>query len=267
MRERSSRAVCLVVAMVFSACGGGPEVAAESSTTVETVTTTSLVTTTSVAETTTTTAPVEPTPLRDVEGGTRSGIGWLAEPGLYVAYVDGRTVTLDMPEAFTYVPRRTDLILAPADISPGIRIISFALTPIEGVVRADQVGTQHEDSEVNQVTEPAPEALSDWLDNLSQVTTSSPITAEGAGWVADAWDVTVDDEAGETYSCAYGRCIGTLVPKNAAVYVAGHEFGFRIWQFGDAAEGLYGFGQSPLDSLDTANAFYDMVLSALSIEE
>lgn len=257
----------LVVALTAAACGTDTTQDDVSSTTPpDTTTTTTEETTTSTVPTTTPAEP-EPMPLRDVEGETRNGIGWLADPGLYVAYVDGRTITLDLPEAVTYVPRQSDLILAPADIPPGIRIISFALTPIEGVIQASHVGVQPDESRVSEVTEPAPEVLSDWLDAVSQLNTSSLSAAEGAGWVAQAWDVTVRPAAGETFSCTYGNCVATLVPKGAGAYIAGDAFGFRLWQFDGAAEGLYGFGQAPLEDLEAAEAFYQMVLSGLTVED
>ncbi len=264
-----NRLTVVMVGLVLLATGCGTDSARDhtaSTTPPETTTTTTEATTTSPAPTTTTTKP-EPTPLRDVEGETRNGIGWLAEPGIYVAYVDGRTITLDLPEAFTYIPRQTDLIVAPAEISPGIQIISFALTSIDGVIQPDQVGVAPEDSTVSEVTESAPETLSDWLDAVSQMNTSSLAAVEGADWVAQGWDVTVDPDAGETFPCPYGDCVATLVPDGAAVYIAGDAFGFRLWQFDGVAEGLYGFAQAPLDDLETAEAFYAMVLSGLTIED
>lgn len=268
MQRTRWSAVVMGLVLLATACGNDPAADGVSSTTPpETTTTTEETTSSTNPPTTTTTEPPEPTRLRDVEGETRSGIGWLAEPGLYVAYVDGRTITLDLPEAFTYIPRRTDLILAPADIPPGIQIISFALTSLEGVIQAAHVGAPPDDSTVSEVTESAPDLLSDWLDAVSQMNTSSLAAAEGADWVAQAWDMTVDPSAGETFPCPYGNCLATLVPKGAGVYIAGDEFGFRLWQFDGAAEGLYGFAQSPLDELDAAEAFYDMVLSGLKIED
>ena len=265
MRAAGSTIVGIGLALVVAGCGDSGS--AEVTTTRAAETTISLATTTTSEVTTTTTEqPSEPTALRDVEGGTQSGLGWLAEAGVYEAFVDGRTLTLDMPEPFTYIPRRNELLIAPAEVGPGIRIPVIAFAGLDGVVAPDQVGVQHDESTIGDATEPAPDDIATWLEAVSQLETTGLGPIDGEGWDAAVWDLTVNPEAGDTFSCPWGRCIESLVTTENSVYTIGDEFAFRLWQFGGAGQGLYALAQAPPDEADAALDFFDRVLDGLTIE-
>ena len=272
-----NRIVAMVlIALVGTACGAGQELAGPSSTatvnstTSSTVapTTTTSTTSTTAAPSTTTTAPVaEARSLSEVEGGTPSGVGWLAEPGLYEATVGQYTIRIDMPEAFTYIPTPgRALVLAPAGIPDnGWQVNLIALTPFVGVIPADQIGIhQPHDPIVPEIAEPIPQDLSTWLESIAQMTVEAAGATDGDGFTASSWNIIVDPESGPTFPCDYGQCLGVLAQEDSGVWVMGDEFGFRLWQFDGVGAGLIGFGQAPLEDLDGADGFYEMVMGGLS---
>lgn len=272
-----------IVAILLTALGGaacvagqdlaGPSSSAPATTTSTTSSTVDATTTTSTATTavpSTTTMPEPPAdarPLGEVEGGTASGVGWLAEPGLYEAIVGQYTIRIDMPEAFTYIPtQHHSLVLAPADIPDnGWQVNLIAFAPFVGVIPADQIGIhQPHDPIVPEVAEPIPQDLSSWLETIEQMTVEAAGTIEGDSFTAPSWNVTVDPDSQPSFACDYGQCLGVLAQEDSGVWVMGDEFGFRLWQFSGAGAGLIGFGQAPLEQLDMAHGFYEMVMGGLS---
>ena len=280
MSNRNRIVAIVLTALVGTACGAGQELAGPSSTAPAntTSTTSSTVapkattsTTSTTAESSTTTAPApaaEARSLSEIEGGTASGVGWLAEPGLYEATVGQYTIRIEMPEAFTYIPTPDRaLVLAPAGIPDnGWQVNLIAFTPFVGVIPADQIGIhQPHDPIVPDAAQPIPQDLSTWLGSINQMTVEAAGTTEGDSFIAHSWNVIVDPESGPTFPCDYGQCLGVLAQEDSGVWVMGDEFGFRLWQFDGAGDGLLGFGQAPLEHLDAADGFYEMVMGGLSL--
>lgn len=278
MRIRSHLLGPVLTALVIAACGGADSEPEESTSTFATIaiaststteaTNTTTPSTTSSTEAATTTTAMEARSLTDLEGGTANGVGWLAEPGVYEFELEGRTVRIDLAKPFTFVPTGPILTLAPADIpDTGFQINLFSLTGWAGVIPAEQTGIHPpHDPTVPEFTQPIPDSLADWIDTVPQMVSQPGPNYAGEGYSAMSWDISIDPTAGETFACDYGDCVGVLAHEDAGVFVMGDDFGFRLWQFEGAGD-LLGFGQAPLDGLEQAEAFYQMVLDGLSISE
>jgi len=239
---RTSSAGLLIATMVVIAACGGDGVSVDASTTsstqattttVDTTTTTTPTTTTTMA--TTTTRSTEVVDLETVVGGTLSGAGWLVEPGFFRTTLGEHELIFDVTEQLTYIDFTESMLFFGA---PGAMMTSgkIGIVSTEGVIPADRVGEHApHDPIVPTYTEPVPNELGTWIEDVEQFVWSEIDTSIGR-----AWEITIDPSAG-SFQCHDGNCVSTLVTESGVLVMGDDGWTYGLWELEGSAGGLYGY--------------------------